>query len=296
MSTGTAGLPAGLPVVDHHCHLSPRGEGPAAAARFRAAGGTHLFLATQNYDGATPTRLEDYQRQFETTVSLARRIREETGVVAYVVLAPYPVDLLRAAESLGIPAALELHRQALDLAGKEVREHRAVALGEVGRPHFPVAEDLARAADQAFGLALAAARDADCPVVVHSADLDREGFLALGREATAAGLPAGRVVKHYARSRIGDAAATGVVPSYLARRDLVKEVLDEPAPWFLETDFLDDPSRPGAVLDLATVPRRAAAIAAGAPGAVERLWGPFVTSVERVYGFRPELGPEGPRR
>lgn len=287
------GLPTGLPVVDHHCHLSPHGEGLAAVARFRAAGGTHLFLATQGYEPRTPTSLDDYRRQFRTTEEIARRAREETGVVVYVVLAPYPVDLLRASEMLGTDAALELHRRALDLAGDAVREHRAVALGEVGRPHFPVEEPIARATDEAFHHALAVARDVGCPVVVHSADLDRDGFLALAQEGRAAGLPAGRIVKHYTRHPLPEAASTGVVPSYLARREVVRDVLDTPGPWFWETDFLDDPTRPGAVLDIETVPRRARAVADRSPAAAESLWTPFVRSIEQVYGLRPEVGTTG---
>jgi TatD-related deoxyribonuclease len=289
------GLPSGLPVVDHHCHLSPHGDGVEAVRRFRAAGGTHLFLATQNYLPETPVTLEQYREQFATTEQLARTAHEATGVVVYNVLAPYPVDLLRASESIGIPAALELHRAALDLAADEVRAGRAVALGEVGRPHFPVPELLVEPIRLAFQHALGAARDAHCPVVVHSDDLDRDGFLALGREAVAAGLPPGKTVKHYARARVPEAVSTGVAPSYLAKRSLVSEVIRDPGPWFCETDYLDDPARPGAVLDLATVPRRAAAVAALGAEAAERLWVPFVRSVEAVYGLTPEVGPGGPR-
>jgi len=282
-------LPRGLPVVDHHCHLSPDGEGVRAAARFRAAGGTHLFLATQNYDRRPLIDLEDYRRQFDTTEKLARQVHESTGVVVYPVLAPYPLDLLEAAPAIGLAAALELHRAALDLAGARVRERRAVALGEVGRPHFPVAADLEEASREAFRHALSAARDAGCPVVVHSEDLDLAGYRGIAEEAGRAGVPAQRVVKHYARQRIAPGDAAGVTRSYLARRELVHAVFDDPAPWFLETDFLDDPGRPGAVLDLATVPRRARAIAEGSAQGADRLWGPFSESIERVYGWRPAV-------
>jgi len=286
-------LPRGLPVVDHHCHLSPKGDGVRAVERFRAAGGTHLFLATQNYEATVPTSLETYARQFEVTWQLAQKVREEVGVRAYPVLAPYPIDLVGASAKLGAPAALELHRSALDLAGRYVREKKAVALGEVGRPHFPVSEEVTAVVEQAFRHALQVARDSDCPVVVHSADLSADGLLALAAQAREAGLRPDRVVKHYSRSRVPPGSAGGVVPSYLARRELVREVTKEPGPWFLETDYLDDPNRPGAVLDLATVPRRATAIAEDPTQGPDRLWVPFVESVERVYGWRPEVGPEG---
>jgi TatD-related deoxyribonuclease len=288
-------LPRGLPVVDHHCHLSPNGDGIRAVERFRAAGGTHLFLATQNYDATVPLELEAYARQFDVTLRLAERSLEEAGVRAFAVLAPYPIDLVGASVELGIPAALELHRAALDLAGRWVREKRAVALGEVGRPHFPVSEAVGAAVDAAFQHSLEVARDSDCPVVVHSADLAIEGFHELAAQARKAGLRPDRVVKHYARQRLAPGTGDGVVPSYLARRELVREVAGDPGPWFLETDYLDDPKRPGAVLDLATVPRRATAIAEDPTRDPELLWVPFVESVERVYGWRPEVGPEGAR-
>jgi len=286
-------LPRGLPVVDHHCHLSLRGEGVRAVERFRAAGGTHLFLATQNYEGSVPLSLESYARQFEVTWHLAERSREEVGVRVYPVIAPYPIDLVGASEKLGAAAALDLHRSALDLAGRWIREKKAVALGEVGRPHFPVNEAVNQLADEAFRHALTVARDSDCPVVVHSPDLTPEGLRALASEAREAGLRPERVVKHYSRSRVAPGSVDGVVPSYLARRELVHDIAPDPGPWFLETDYLDDPKRPGAVLDLATVPRRALAVAENPSLGPERLWVPFVESVERVYGWRPEVGPAG---
>jgi TatD-related deoxyribonuclease len=287
-------VPRGLPVVDHHCHLSPHGDGVRAVERFRAAGGTHLFLATQNYEGTVPLSLDAYARQFETTGRLAERVRSEVGVRAYPVLAPYPIDLVGASSHLGPAAALELHRAALDLAGRWVREKKAVALGEVGRPHFEVPPDVASIVEQAFHHALEVARDVDCPVVVHSADLSPAGFVELADRAREVGLRPERVVKHYTRSRIAETSRGAVVPSYLARRELVREVVSTPGPWFLETDFLDDPKRPGAVLDLATVPRRAAAVVSQDPSSgAERLYVPFVESVERVYGWRPELNSEG---
>ncbi len=282
-------FPSDLPVVDHHCHLSPAGEGVAAARRFHAAGGTHLFLATQNYAAHFPRSLDDYVRQFETTEGLAQRIRTEVGVVVFSVVAPYPIDLVHASASIGIPAALDLQRQALDLAGVWVRERRAVAIGEVGRPHFEVDARIRAASDEAFVYALEVAREADCPAVVHCEDLDADGYQGVAALARAANLPAHRLIKHYARQYVPAADRAGIPPSFLARRELVDRALPDPGPWFLETDFLDDPARPGAVLDLATVPRRARAIAERSAEAAEQLRIPFVESIRQVYGWSPEI-------
>ncbi len=285
-------IPPGLPVVDHHCHLSPSGEGVAAARRFRSAGGTHLFLTTQNYTRGPMRRVEDYAEQYSTTERLARRITEEAGVTAFVVIAPYPVDLIGQAEALGLPEAVAVQRAALELAGRWVEEDRAVGLGEVGRPHFPVAGEIAEAAEEVLRYALEVARDAGCPAIVHSEDLDPPGYARLAELAAQVSFPVGKLVKHYARSVVPAPQRFGIVPSFVARRELVRASLAEEGPWFWETDFLDDPARPGAVLDLATIPRRAAAIAEAHPESVERLRIPFEEAVRTVYGL--ELAAGGP--
>jgi TatD-related deoxyribonuclease len=277
-----------LPVVDHHCHLSPTGEGVAAARRFRKAGGTHLFLTTMALDGKVPMSVEDYAAQYESTARLARRIETDAGVSVRCVVAPYPVDLLTQAERLGLRAATEVQCAALDLAGHWVEDQQAVALGEVGRPHFAVAPELASAAMEVFRHALEVARDADCPAVVHSEDLSADGFRDLAGFAAQCSFPLGRLVKHFTRTFVPVEDRHGIVPSFVARRELAKESLASPAPWFWETDFLDDPKRPGAVLDLATIPRRAREALAADPKAVDQLRIPFQRSVQSVYGFLPE--------
>jgi TatD-related deoxyribonuclease len=282
-------LPSDLPVVDHHCHLSPSGEGVGAARRFRAAGGTHLFLCTQSYGPQPPATLEGYREQFETTEGLARKVEQEAGCKVYVVIAPFPVDLVGQVATLGAAGAVELHRGVLDLAGQWVRERRAVALGEVGWPHFDVSNEVREAARSVFTHALEVAHDSDCPVVIHSEELTPEAFHDLAERGRSCGVPPERLVKHYARTSRSLAERSGMAASYVARRELVTEVLTQEAPFFLETDFLDDPRRPGAVLDLATVPRRAVAIASQGSAALERLRVPFVESVSKVYGFAPSM-------
>lgn len=278
-------LPADLPIVDHHCHLSPTGDGLRAVERFKAAGGTHLFLATQNYGEGPPASLDGYREQFETTERLARAAEAQTGVVTYLVVAPFPVDLLGLADRLGLEEASRLLESALELSGRWAAERRAVAIGEIGRPHFSVAEPIGEAAEALFRRALEVARDAGCPAVVHSEDLDEEGYRRLAELARSVDFPLGRLVKHYARSLAPP--GTGVVPSYLAGRELAGASLRSEGPWFWETDYLDDPRRPGAVLDLATIPRRARQLAEADPERVERLRIPFEDSVRAVYGFRP---------
>ncbi|HEV2165964.1 MAG TPA: TatD family hydrolase [Thermoplasmata archaeon] len=280
-------LPNDLPVVDHHCHLSDGARGLEAARRFERSGGTHLFLATQQYGAAPPASVSDYAAQFEITDGIARRIEEATRVRVYRVVAPYPVDLLHLAPSLGITEAMRVLDGALELAGRWVEEGRAVALGEVGRPHFPLDAPLQDASEELFRRALEVGRDVGCPVVVHSEDLGEAGYQAMAALAARVGFPVGRLVKHYARSFLESSQRAGVVPSFLATREVVKASLTDPGPWFWETDYLDDPKRPGAVLDIETIPRRALSVAGPEGARAEALRIPFESSVRSVYGFTP---------
>lgn len=277
-----------LPIVDHHAHLRHDPSSMEAVKRFERLGGSHIFLATQNYGPDVPLSIEDYRSQYETTLAIVRSIAKETTVQAFPVLAPYPVDLVRVAPRLGLARAVELQGAALDLAGKYVQEGLAVALGEVGRAHFDVPGEVRDALRSVLEHALAVGRDVNCPLVLHTEDLDAGGYAGLAELARRSGFPASRLVKHYACSLLPPELRQGVAPSFLARKDLVVEVLPDPGPWFLETDYLADPARPGAVLALETIPRRVAALLrenAQGEGLLERLTVPFVEGPRKVYGL-----------
>jgi TatD-related deoxyribonuclease len=277
-------MPA-LPVVDHHAHLREDRASLEAATQFARLGGTHLFLATQNYLNRGPDSIEDYRAQFETTLSIARTVERETGVRVFPVLAPYPVDMLGQAERHSLAAAVEIQVGALELAGRYVRERKAVALGEVGRAHFPVSPEATAAQAEVLAAAIRVARESGCPLVLHTEDLDEHGYEELSALAAKGSLPLNHVVKHYARTYLPAVQRHGVIPSFLAKRETVVAALSDPSTWFLETDYLADPERPGAVLALDTVPRRVEWLRRTQPELVERLRIPFVEAPRKVYGL-----------
>ncbi len=301
--------PFSLPIVDHHAHLQPGTRGLEAVRRFAALGGTHLFLATQAYPPGVPGHLQGYRDQFETTMALAAKLPEAANVIGFPVVAPYPVDLVGQAERLGIEAAEDLQRDALREAARLVEEGRAVALGEVGRAHFPVPPEIREAEDRILREAVALARDVGCPLVLHTEDLDPEGFRGLETLARMEGHSPERLVKHYTRTYRGPQERFGITPSFLAKMPLLRQALTDPGPWFLETDYLDDPARPGAVLSLETIPRRARelwqqGIREGTSLEIEgRLAIPFAEAPRRLYGLSlsragafvfPDPGGRGP--
>lgn len=245
-----------MAVFDNHFHLRPEGLGVAAAKQFERAGGTALMLTHSPYRDIPIRGPADYEAAFGRTLAMAEAVRRETRLQVFVALGPYPVELLTLRDSVGLPAARDVLMAGMDVAGRLVAEDRAVAIGEIGRPHFPVDADAWRASNEILAYGMEVARDRGCPVVLHTEDPTPAVFAEFATMAHRAGLPREKVVKHHSTplTRLED--NYGLVPSILAKEELVAEALKAPPRFLLETDYIDDPQRPGTVLGPATVPRK----------------------------------------
>jgi len=247
-----------MTIFDNHFHLDPRGLYLEAAKMFAKAGGTHLMLTHLPYDDLPLTTGGDYRAAYGRTLGTADLVREKTKLTVFVAVGPYPVDLLRLDERFGLEAAVAVMTEGMDIAADLVREGTVTALGEIGRPHFPVASDLWAASNEVLRHGMAEAKDAGCAVVLHTEDPTPDIMDEFGRMADAVGLSRAKVVKHHAPPLVLPDETHGVVPSVLAREDHLREALAKGGAFLMETDYIDDPRRPGAVLGPATVPRKTA--------------------------------------
>ena len=245
-----------MAIFDNHFHLRQEGLGVDAAKQFEAAGGTALMLTHSPYHDIPIRGQEDYEKAFRRTLSLADAVRRETKLRVFVALGPYPVDLLSLERSHGLEAAVEVLRSGVDQAARHIAAGDAVAIGEVGRPHFHVDENLWRASNAILEHAMSTAHDAGCAVVLHTEDPTPETFLELAAMADRVGLKRERVVKHHSTILDTSEGYQGIVPSILAKEDLIERAVRTVGTFLLETDYIDDPRRPGAVLGPATVPRK----------------------------------------
>lgn len=246
-----------FPVLDNHCHLDRRGEFLGAVRAFWDAGGTHLNVVHKPDFSSLPKDGAAYRAALGDTCAIVDDIHASTEVRAFATVAPHPVDLVKHVEDgLSLQAAEDLVREGLEASARLVAEGRAVAIGEVGRPHFDVPDELMEAANRLFEHAMALARDEGCAVVIHSESTTPEVCADIAGRARSAGLPLDRVVKHYSPPLVLPEENHGLVPSVLASRRFCREAAGKGDRFMLETDFLDDPRRPGAVMALTTVPRR----------------------------------------
>jgi len=165
-----------VPVFDNHFHLDPRGLYLDAARMFERAGGTHLMLTHIPYDDLPIARGEDYATAYCRTLETARLVREHTELTVFVAAGPYPVDLVRLDESLGLAEAVAAMKRGMDIAAGLVRDGEVTAIGEIGRPHFRVASDLWAASNEVLQYGMTAAKDAGCAVVLHTEDPAPETF------------------------------------------------------------------------------------------------------------------------
>jgi len=272
-----------FPVLDNHIHLQPSGRNAEAVKDFLNAGGTHLILSHMPYSEAPVRRSEDFTTAYEITLRMAEKARS-AGAVTYVTVGPYPVQLLELAEIMPMEKAVEVMKGGMDLAAKLVREGLAVGLGEIGRPHFPVPEEIVAASNDILSHGMRLAKECSCPVVIHAESATPESMEDLGRLADKVGLPRDKVVKHYCGPLVTPEEGRGLYPSVLASRENVQEALSKGDRFLLETDFMDDPERPGAVLAITTVPKRMRQLMEKGVNA-SVLWKVNRDNPEKVYGL-----------
>ena len=246
-----------VPILDNHIHLDPfKGRNIEAVREFEKLGGTHVIISHMPYEELPIRRFEDFQKVYDVTVALKERVNEETGVRAYATVGPYPGELVDLERIHGLETAKGIMMRALDLAAEYVKDGRALAIGEVGRPHFPVSTEIWSASNDVLRYAMAAAKQTDCAIVLHTESATPESMKELAGMAHEAGLDTKRVVKHYCPPFVLPEENFGLMPSVLASKEAVDTALGKGLRFMMETDFLDDPKRPGAVLALTTVAKR----------------------------------------
>lgn len=267
------------PVLDNHLHLDlDGGIGMDVVEDFVRAGGTHLLVVNKPswWYGVDVSDGADFEVGFEATLATVDRINEVLPGRAWAVLGVHPALISRLVDDGQSPeAAARLMQDGIDRAADRVASGEALAI-KSGRPHYDVSSAVGAASNDVIRHAFERAAAVACAVQLHTESDD--AFPAFIEWAEAAGLEPHRVVKHYAEGPVD-----GVTPSVISRRDALEATVAAGEPFLMETDFLDDPDRPGAVLGTKTVPRRVGWLEErGATSAIELA---HVDTPESVYGI-----------
>jgi TatD-related deoxyribonuclease len=270
------------PILDNHLHLDPvNGRGADAAAEFAARGGTHLLVLNKpswHLVGEVDDE-SGFREAFEITVEVTREASALLDGRAWPVLGVHPALVSQLLDRGYTPeGAGELMRAGLDVAAEFVADGPALAI-KSGRPHYDVDEAVWEASNDVMRYAFELGSEVGCAVQLHTEG--GEDFTEVAEWAEKRGLPRERVVKHFAGGRV-----EGPIPSVIANEDDLLEACEGGEPFLMETDYIDDPDRPGAVLGPKTVPKRVEwLIEEGHESAMRRA---HVETPARVYGIDTE--------
>ena len=260
-----------IPVYDNHIHMSPSGRNIDAVKEFESAGGTGFTLVTLPYEEIPVSNSDDILRSFNVTLSMADMVREKTALEVNVAVGPYPVLLIPLAKHFGIAEAEKIMMQGMEEAAKIVASGKANAIGEIGKPHFDVPEEIMNASDRILMRGMELAAEIDCPVMIHSAS-SPELMLEFSEMAKTASLAPEMVIKHFSRPLVREDENHGIMPSIPASRSAIREALSKGDRFMLETDHIDDPRRPDMVLPVNTVPKRVLGLMSSGEISTETAW------------------------
>ena len=187
------------PIIDQHMHLDRTNLFLDAVADFSSSGGTGIMLVHKpSFSHSLPVDLEGYREAYSDTISMADEVRKEFGLGVGVVLGPHPVAWEKQIPELGIEASSELHLEAVSLALEYIDSGHAHCLGEVGRPHYPVEEEIWERANDLLLEILSMASSSRTSVQLHVEENDEKTYSELSQLCMSSGISSERAIRHFA--------------------------------------------------------------------------------------------------
>jgi len=270
-----------FPITDDHIHIDKlNGRGNEAAKDFMRAGGTHLFLVTKpswSY-GLIPKKGSDYKEVYDRTLETASEIRS-LGLSVYPVMGVHPAEISRLAERMPLEEAVDVMKDALALASGYVGDGLAVAI-KSGRPHYEVVPEVWSASNDILMHALKLSKECNCALQIHA---ESGPCSDVAEMAKSIGQPLMKVVKHYATE------ATPLMPSILAKHEAIPGLCRKKVRFTMESDYMDENTRPGAVIGPKSVPRFTLRMLEGGLMDEEDVFRIHRETPEMVYGVEINL-------
>ncbi len=285
------------PVLDNHFHLNRNGRFLEAALDFQRAGGTDIVLVHCPDFSSPPETLQGHSETYRDTVAMAKAVRAEVGLGVRVVLGPHPAAFahqfdrwMKEEGEAGKERAVANYRNSIDAALAFVHEGEAHAIGEVGRPHWKVSDEIWDLSNMLLEETMHLGAQENVPLQLHVEGESDETYPDLAAKALRQGMDLVNLVRHYSPPDVRTSYTHGLTPSVLCGKGAIDRLVETHRSsshgFFLETDYMDDPRRPGAVLGPKTVPKRTQQLLeAGVDEEV--MWNTHSALPERVYGAMP---------
>ena len=242
-------------IFDNHLHLRRDGRFIDAVKEFKKSGGSHFVLCQLPMTNLVIMN-KSYKSCYIETLKMADEIRSKIDIGVFVTVGPYPVDYIRLLEKFGRETSVKIMKKGIDEAAILCEEQKCIGIGEIGRPHFPVNKVIFDDSNDILLYGMQKAKDVNVPVILHTESTTPRQCAELVGMGKKVGLPADKIVKHFSPPLINTDENYGLMPSVLASRKNIFEAVKKGTRFLMETDYIDDPRRPGAVLGPKTVPKR----------------------------------------
>ncbi len=241
--------------ADAHLHSNPvKGIGARKIAEnFKKNDGWFIalvMLPTWDY-GEQATSLEDFDKAVKKHLKECREA-EDKGLKVACFAGLHPAELDKLANK-GM-SAYEIKDYALnviDYLFTLCKEQQIDGIGEIGRQHYKVRPDILVITQQLLEYVFKRQREYDCPIQLHLENI--RGFTAknISDMIDAYGSNRDRILIHHAKPGVLDeaienkvwATTPGIYESLKVAFNRVSTI-----DFMIESDFIDDPKRPGKVL------------------------------------------------
>ena len=286
-----------IPIADSHSHSNPaRGLGAGAiASKFREENVWFMALLSLppwSY-GLEFEGLESYRRVIDLHVGECRRAAASgIRVSCFSGFHPADVDKLIDRYRLRPEKVLGMAREVIGLLRRYCREGLLDGIGEVGRQHYKTRPERVSLAEVVMVESVEAARDEGCLVQLH---LEQSGEATVYTVDYLLGMKGLRgyrgVIFHHATTAVAlNAWKRGYTPTIPGIPELLKHAYTTLDPFFLvESDFIDDPKRPGAVMYPWLIRESVSSVLkeSRSPDLEERVYKTMIDNVVRVFGVEP---------
>ncbi len=241
-----------LVITDNHLHVNPvKGHGPREVAKLflREGGKGAVVVAPLSWHYRITLRGKDDITRFYDFVVKSCKTFREVGVIAVAIVGLHPAEYIKLLQ-LGIKPskAVSIMELGIKVAAEYVKSGKAVGIGEVGLPHWYVDEN---AYSQLWNLllySLTIAKDLDCVIHLHL-PRDLAVVSKVGQVVKSLGLKKSKVILHHSLPEVDRPEIEFFTPSIPAKwSNLVRAAKCRPV-YLVESDYLDDPSRPGCVVE-----------------------------------------------
>ncbi len=283
-----------IPVGDAHSHTNPvRGLGAAKIAeKFKESGGWFMAIVSLSpwAYGIEFTGIESYRSSLDI---LARECMEaeKAGVKTVCLAGFHPADVDRLIDRYRMKPeeVLELGLRVVEMIGEGCREGFPDGIGEVGRQHYKTTAERALISELILERAIEIARDNGCLVHMH---LENAGpitarlvDIVVGRYGDSE-LKKRLVFHHMKPSHAVYIDKLGYPSTVPGTPELLRNIVGRiPPVYMLESDHIDDPMRPGAVVYPWVMAEHVQRLARKA--GEEYMYRVNVDNIVKVYGVEP---------